>query len=230
MIVLWIALFLLVVGISFVLAYQSMRNYSEIPGESKEEYGLFLIRQIDYFDASILGSIRELLAGKDLIVSIERLFKGSQVALAIYGPRVVLDQFVGSLNLLELEDYTQGLTVQDISVWEVGVRFRSRLSEEDIGSISQALPKLETEDQFFWQVVVGKDQIQIRAALFCQDSDRRKTLLSELQNSKLGKLIKIPRPYTGEQMWEFYRQRVLSKDSRGPILDTAGLIRLLKLS
>lgn len=235
MTVLWIALFLIIIGISFVLAFQSMKDYSEAPEQSREEYGLFLVRQIENFDAGVLDSIRKLIFEQGLIISIERLFKGSKAALTIFGPKQVMGELSSTLNLLELEDYILGFDSKDITIWEVGMRHTRNLNLEDIGSILEAFPKLNDEDQFFWQVIVGvrgNDDLpfhtQIRAAVYCQDPLRRKVLVPLFQNLKLGKLIKIPKPYRAEQMLMFYRQRVLSKDSKGPILDSTGLIRLVK--
>ena len=62
---LWIILFLLSVGISFVLALRSMRDYQEIPQKSDLDYGLFLIRRLDNFDAKLLDSMREFVLAKD---------------------------------------------------------------------------------------------------------------------------------------------------------------------
>lgn len=229
MIILWIALFLIIIGISFVLAFQSMKDYSEAPEQLKVEYGLFLIRRIENFNSSVLESIRKLISEQGLIISFERLFKGSQAALVIFGPKGVLEQFKASLDLLELEDYTEGLDTKGMVIWEVGTRHTSDLDLETTSSIFEALPLLREEDQFFWQVVIGSTQIQIRAALYCQDPLRRKTLASSLQNLKFGKLIKVPRPYGTAQMLTFYKERMLSRDSKGPILDSLGLMRLLKI-
>lgn len=229
MIVLWIALFLIIIGISFVLAFQSMKDYSEIPKQRREEYGLFLIRRIENFNDNILESIRKLISEQGLIISFERLLKGSQAALVIFGPKTILEQFGASLDLLELEDYTERLDSKEMVIWEVGTRHTSNLDLETTSSIFEALPVLGEEDQFFWQVVIGGTQIQIRAALYCQDPLRRKTLAQSLQNLKFGKLVKVPRPYGTAQMLTFYKERMLSRDTRAPILDSLGLIRLLKI-
>lgn len=227
--ILWIALFLLVVAISFVLALKSMRDYQNIPQQSKVEYGLFLIRQIENFNSKTLDSIREILReDASLIVSIERLFKGSQVALTIFGPKNVIGKFASEFDLLELEDYTQNLESQYVSAWEMGVRDANQFKSDSPDNIFNVLPALEAEDQFFWQVVVGRDQVQIRAALYSKDTIRRQTLVPQFQNLALGKLIKIPKPFSSEQMMNFYRLRSLGKDSKAPVLDSEGIIRLSK--
>ncbi|MBI2337586.1 hypothetical protein HYU95_00205 [Candidatus Daviesbacteria bacterium] len=228
--ILWLALFLLVIAISFVLAFQSMRDYQNIPQQSKAEYGLFLIRQTEKFDSKVLDSIREILRGNaNLIVSMERLFRGSEAALTIFGPKKILDRFASEFSLLELEDYTQNLESQHISVWEVGVGDASQFKSDSIDNVFNNLPVLTAEEQFFWQIVVGGDQIQIRAAVYSKDPVRRQTLVHQLQNLASGQLIKIPKPFSSEQMITFYRLRSLSRDSKMPVLNSEGIIRLLKV-
>ena len=234
--ILWIILFLLIIGISFVLAYRSMKDYSEIPKSSKVEYSLFLIRQTEKFNAHTLDSLGKFLLDERLLISLERLFKGTQAALTIYGPKSILNKLSPDLNLLELEDYTQRLSSQDIYIWEMGVRDRKGFSLGDVNHIFQGF-QLGPEEQFFWQVVLDPKrdkehisfQTQIRAVVYCSDPSRKRVLISLLQELKLGELTKIPRPFSTEQMLDFYKQRSLSKDSTGPILDSAGVLSLLKV-
>lgn len=230
--ILWLALFFLVIAISFILALRSMRDYQDIFQQSKTEYGLFLIRQTERFNSNALDSIRKFLLEEEagLIISIERLFKGSQAALTIFGPKNILDKFALEFNLLELEDYTQELESQHVSLWEVGVKDAGKFNSESLDSVFNNLPLLEGEDQFFWQVVVGRDRTQIRAALYSKDPVRRQTLADRFQNLTSGQLIKIPRPFSSEQMMAFFRLRSLGKDSKAPVLDSEGIIRIVKVS
>lgn len=224
--ILWLALFVLVIAISFVLALQSMKDYQEIPQKPKEEYGLFLIRRLENFKPVILESILKYTTAKNLIISIERLFKGNQTALTVFGPKAVLQKFSDELDLLELEDYMRNLNSKDVSVWEMGARNAGKFNHDNLSNIFQNFPSLEEDDQFFWQVVLGKDRSQIRAALYSQKPARRKDLVPLLQN--LGTLVKVPKPFSGEQMMGFYRCRSLSKDSKAPALDSEGAMRLMK--
>lgn len=232
--VLWLILFLLVIAISFILAFLSMRDYHEIPQHTKVEYGLFLIRQVEGLNAQTLDSIRELMHAEGLIISIERLFKGKQAALTIFGPKKILGQFVTQLNLLELEDYTLDLSHQETFVWEVGTK--DNQLPQGLDNIFENLPQLHIEDQFLWQIILttkGKKdpsfQTQIRAAVYSKDPSRRKALAPILQNLHVDKLVKIPRPFTPEQMMEFYKLRSLSADTKGPILGSEDILRLLKV-
>lgn len=234
--VFWIILFLLIVGISFILAYRSMKDYSEIPKTSKAEYGLFLIRQTENFSSSTLNSIGELMLEAGLIISIERLFKGTQAALTIYGPKNILDKFTSGLNLLELEDYMPKLSIQDVSIWEVGARDQKGYRSGP-NNVFENLSQLGQEDQFFWQVVLGPKkekgsisfQTQIRAVVYSKDPEKKKSLTALLQELKSGELTKIPKPFSVEQMMDFFKLRSLSKDSNGPILNSEGVLSLLKV-
>lgn len=227
--ILWIILFFMIVAISFVLAMRSMRDYQEIPQKSQEDYGLFLIRQTGNLTTGVLDAILKPATSESFIISIERLFKGSESALTIFGPKKHLVKFSGDLNLLELEDYAARLDSEDLSVWEVGVKEKTKFDPDTLDNIFINLPKLDFEDQFFWQVVSGRDQTQIRAILYSKDSKRRKVLAPLFHDLKPGGLVKIPRPFSPEQMLNFYRLRSLSKDSKCPAIAPAELIRLLKI-
>lgn len=235
--ILWVILFLLIIVMSFVLAFLSMRDYHEIPGKSQVEYGLFLIRQTELFNHGFLDFIRESILKQGLVVSIERLFKGKQTALTIFGPKKILTQYAEKLNLLELEDYTLGLNHEHVSIWEVGTKIADKLNLSHPGHLFQNLPALDSEDQFLWQVTLGlkggKDKsfrTQIRAAIYSKEPTRRKDLAPLLQNLCVLELIKIPRPFSQSQLMDFYKLRSLSKDSQGPTLGFEEVIRLVKVS
>lgn len=232
----WIVLFLLVVGISFILALQSMRDYREIPQKSKVDYGLFLIRQPEKFDVNFLNSIQRQMLTGNLLVSMERLFKGSQSALTIFGPRNITSSYNSQLNLLELEDYAAGLNAEDISIWEAGLKNTGNFNPLNLDNIFNDLSQLREEEQFFWQVILAarKDeenpfQTQIRAVVYSRDPMRRKTLVSDLVNIASPELTKVPRPFSTEQMLDSFKQRSLSKDSKGPIVNSEGVMRLVKI-
>ncbi len=227
--ILWIILFLLVVGISFLLALRSMRDYQEIPQTKTTEYGLFLIRQIENFNENILNSLREHINAESLILSIERLFKGKQTALAVFGPKKVLGNFADRLNLLELEDYAADLNHEDTSTWEIGMKNSKNISSENLNNIFRNMPEFADEDQFFWQVVLGKNRTQIRAAFFNKDLQRREVLIPLLQNLGAGELVKIPRPFSKEQMMGFYQLRSVSNDSGISVLTSSEITQLIKI-
>lgn len=232
--ILWLALFFIVIVISFVLALQSMKDYQEIPFKSKEDYALFLIRNTENLTAQVLASIREHLVKDGLIISFERLFKGKRAALTIFGPKRILEKFADSLALLELEDYSLNLNTADVHLWEMGSKNKD-LKEQISPEIFKDLPSLGDEEQFLWQVVLGAKgdktqafQSQIRAAVYAKDPARRRDIVPLFQNMPTGELIKVPKPFSHEQMMSFYRSRSLGKDSDGPLLLPEKLLSLIK--
>ena len=231
---LWVLLFLIIVGLSFVLAMWSMKDYQEIPQEAKTDYSLFLVRNTNNFNATFLDTLQTT-AKSGQIISLERLFKGTQSALAIFGPKIILEQYTTQLNLLELEDYAQNLSSQDLYIWEMGSKGFGKL-DAAIDSVFKNLPALDNQDQFFWQVVLGvkkgKDiffPTQIRAATYSSDQARRNTLVTALQDVSFGGLVKVPTPFSQAQLLDFYKLRSLSKDSKSPVLKSAEIVTLVKI-
>ncbi len=153
--ILWLALFALVVAISFVLALQSMHDYHEFPQYSGSDYGLFLIRNTAGLTTSVLDSIHNRILQNGLIVSLERLFKGTQSALVIFGPKEILTNFSSQLNLLELEDYTH-VDREHVSAWEVGVKASQFPPDQaqKIDSFFDSFPMLSEAEQFWWQLTL----------------------------------------------------------------------------
>lgn len=219
------------------MAFRSMKNYQESPKKLSDEYGLFLIRRTNNFNAGFLDSIRNRMHAEKTTISLERLFKGHRVALAISGPKKILNGFVDQLGLLELEDYSIGLELKDIAVWEVGTKPGKKLSVESLSNIFQNMTELGEQDQFFWQVILlaNKDEkkqffkTQIRAAVYSRDPEQRKKLTSLLQDLSAPGLIKIPRPFSNEQLIDFFKARNLHADTKGPVLNAAGVMSLLKI-
>lgn len=233
--ILWFALFLLVVAISFVLAYQSMSDFQEIPLTSR--YGLFLIRQPAKLTPHLLDSLHQAVVKEGLSISLERLFKGSQSTLVIFGPRQILTQYAQILNLLELEDYTQ--VHKEYLAWEVGVKNSHLPSAAKWDGLFQKFPLLANTEQFFWQVNLQAKKhqpphpkvfiAQIRAVLLSQNTQRRQVLAESLQNLLAPHFIKIPRPFSSQKLMEFYQQRSLSPDKYHPTLTFGELIKLLTI-
>lgn len=230
--ILWLALFVLVVLISLILAFVSMRDYQEIPQKSSLEYGLFLIRHPFLVNSQFLESIHASLA-EGLIISLERLFKGKKHTLVIFGPKKILQSYQ-DLSLLELEDYTKEVTAKDISAWEADFKkVKEEAEKED--SPFKNFPNLEDEDQFWWQVTLqarkgqgvdGIFQTQIRAVVYCQDPQRRKELTQALQNLASPQLVKIPQPFSSETILGFYQLRSMESKTH-LLLNSERLMKLL---
>lgn len=71
---------------------------------------------------------------------------------------------------------------------------------------------------------------QIRAVVFCQDQNRRRKLSEILQSLPSGHLTKVPKPFTSDQIVEFYKSRSLGKDEANPVLTTEEVLKLSLLS
>lgn len=232
--ILWLALFFLVIAISFVLAVLSMRDFQELP-RSYKEYGLFLIRQPAQFSADILNLIHTQIAQEGLIISLERLFKGKKSTLVIFGPKKVLENFP-QLDLLELEDYV-GANQQDVSAWEVGVR--SNKDIQPVKGFFTNLPQLDVEEEFWWQITLQAKrddqdkrffQSQIRAVIISSNLQRRQDISQNIQRLPLGRLIKIPKPFTKNQFLDFYQRRSLILDPHNPNLTPQEVLEVILLS
>lgn len=182
-----------------------MKDFAEIPQNSRLEYSLFLIRKSSNLTASALQSIHGDLTKEGLVASLERLFKGSESALCIFGPKKILTNYLDQLDLMELEDYTNSLQATDTTIWEVGVKG----DQVDLKN----LPKLEIDELFLWQVLFFGKRIQIRAGVSSKKPERRKELISALQNLAEGKLVKLPRPFSNDVMLSSYKQRSMDKES-----------------
>lgn len=149
---LWPVLFILIIVISLILAYQSMKDFQEKPEKLGLEYGLFLIRDTFNFTPEVLNLIHQDIAKDGLVISIERLFKGLKSALVIYGPKDIILKHNNALRLIELEDYAQN-TPANISVWEVGVKDLLTL-KQDMPNLFKELPQLRDSEQFWWQLIL----------------------------------------------------------------------------
>lgn len=215
MIFFWI-LFLLVILISGLLAYLSMKDFRQEPQDFSLDNSLFLIRKphgltIKLFDWLHLNCERD-----GVIIGLERLFKGGESALTLYGPKKILTPLVPSLDLIELEDYVREEI--NVPVWEIGVRNLKHNRVEK--SLFSDFPKLFQGEQVWYQIVLqaqkGKSKrfiAQIRVMVLISDANRKKEVSGVLQ-ARQGLLIKIPQKFSSLQMMDFYRKRsMIGRDS-----------------
>ncbi|TSC66298.1 MAG: Uncharacterized protein CEO21_226 [Microgenomates group bacterium Gr01-1014_80] len=204
--IIFLILFFIILSVSFVLAYSSMRDYQEVPA-SEKEYSLYLIRKPQFLTSQLLGALINLSKGK--IISLERLFKGESSALVIFGPRKVLEgHFSEILGLLELEDYTR---VTQASSWEIGRRGQPDLKSD----FFRDLPAFSKEEQFWWQVVIKDFEVQLRAVFAYADKERG-GLVSVLEGIGGKSLGKLPKAFTSDQILDFYRKRVFTPANSYP--------------
>lgn len=214
--ILWIILFVLVLLISYVLALRSMRDFTEVP-----TYGLFLIRNIQSLNEHLLNLIYQDLQQTNLAVSFERLFKGQESALVVFGPRTVLTKFIKPLNLLELEDYTN-IDKDMVAGWEIGVKNSNQTNNQT----SEPVPNLNQHEHFWWQVTLWRESTHIRCLVVSADGAKRKNLAQVLPHFPSSRLTKLPKAFSNEQLFEAYKKRSFPKDKK-EIQDTKEILKLL---
>lgn len=219
MIILWIILFILVLLISYVLAARSMKDFTEV--SSSENYGLFLIRNMQGLNEHLLNLIQQDLQQTNLAVSFEMLFKGQESALVVFGPRTVLTKFIKPLNLLELEDYTN-LDGTSVAGWEIGIKN----SHQNDSQISSPVPILEQHEHLWWQVIIWKGGSHIRCLIVSADGVKRKNLAQVLPHFPSSKLTKLPKAFSNDQVFEAYKKRSFQKDHK-TILSTKEILKSL---
>jgi len=238
--ILWLLLFFLVIAISFVMAYRSMRDFQFIPQKTGLEYGLFLIRNPNAITAEFLIDLSNKILQKNLSLSFERLFKGPQSALVVFGPKEQLMAISSHLNLLELEDYSLKIDENQISAWELGLKDLSQ-KEFLLENPFAILAELQTSEQFWWQVSLKLDSskenldknkflTQIRCVFSSADDRRRSELTSKLVGIGAPALVKVPKPFTSEKILEFYRKRILSMEKINPSLSAKEVLKVVALS
>ena len=213
--IIWFAFFLVLL-VSLILAYKSMEDYRETTIGLGVDYSLFLIRQPQALTEQIIQSLHQEILKEGLILSWERLFKGSKSALVVFGPVNLLQPFSTRLGLLELEDYSQKLTPQHltgVTCWEVGTK-HSPSAPLSLNNLFKEFPQLQVEEEFWWQVVVQPKlshfQSVIRAVVVAANQKKAQELQESL--SKIGGeagLALLPQPYAVSQLVKFYQDRAL---------------------
>lgn len=182
----------------------------EIKPNSKLEYGTFLIRNQKNLTPQLLMPLFSDLAKSNLLISFERLFKGHEGALVVYGPKNILMKYQDQFNFLELEDYTKA-DLSNISIWEVEVRDKLNFRDK--------FPNLLEHEQIWFQIILRPNKkgltvipARVRVVLVSQEEDRLKELTKEFQDNYKLTLPKIPKPYSKVQIFEFYQKRSFIKE------------------
>lgn len=99
----WIALFLIIILVSAVLAFRSMKDYEEFPESLSLNAPFFVGDPQNFTEGSLKKLHKAFVKGKQFF-SIERLNKGRERALVIFGPKDIAE-ILPELNLIEIEDY-----------------------------------------------------------------------------------------------------------------------------
>lgn len=221
----WVILFLVVMGVSFVLAFRSMGGYHEVPSVSVP-FSVFLVGNPQAFSLGTLRRIHEAALKGKFILSFERLFKGSRRALVVFGPVGILRPFSLELGLSEIEDYSRK-AIDGMRAWEVGGKsLQTPMEPLDILSY---IPALLEGEEFWWQVALRPEAdymftATIRVVFRVSGKERAAKLQEEL--SKIGKpqgLLTLPQAYSSEQVIKFYRDRSVPL---GPVARSGECLRL----
>ncbi len=187
-----------------------MRDFQETPRRASRDYSLFLIRNLGALNSKLLEQLHSELLKKSAFISLERLTKGYRIALTIYGPKNLLQPLQRELNLLELEDYTKKYSLGNLLVFEV---FKKNQPVE--GEVFTNLPKLEGDEQFWWQLILHPKTVQrkkifsgqIRVGLILNSN---REMADQFESLNGGNLLKVPRPYSQEQMRELLCNRTFN--------------------
>lgn len=146
MILVFAVIFLAILGFSLFLALKSMKGF--IPEKKIPSSGVFLVRKQEAFTPEVIKKLYLFSLQKKSRFSLERLFKGRESALVLWGPLELLGSFP-ELDLLHLEDYADNKLLSSF-VWE--------FAPEDKDSVLISggfldLINLGENQQFFLQVV-----------------------------------------------------------------------------
>ncbi len=213
--ILWLLLFGLVLSLSFVLAARSMRDFDDIHALG-EPYSLFLIRKPKSLNKQLLSSIQDSLKSGQ-VLSFERLFKGSEAALVIFGPMKLLAGY-NSLDLLELEDYTN-VNPETISACSVGIK--------NLDQLKLAPPHLSSQEQFWWQLTLSHQfRVQIKAVLVSDAPQRN--IYDVLQNlAPLNLEGAKTKAFSEAQILEAYQKRSLLSEGKKLVISAEEVLQLL---
>lgn len=245
----WIILFIIIVATSAFLAFRSMKNYQEIP-HPKQGFSLFLVRNKDQFNLDVLNKLYFLAQTSDSFFSIERLFKGSQSALLIFGPKsILLTQ--PQLNLLELEDYLyndmgeepfsnlQKKTNKNDS-YTIAIEPKNNPKKQlNVKNGFLKLLDLYPEQYFFWQVVcfpvkgnLNPFQVTVRAMVADSDLHQRVELVKKM-TAHITEFTGLPSDNKNAPpsvLYDDFRNRsLIPKEVSAFVLDSEEVLNLLSL-
>jgi hypothetical protein len=207
-----------------------MKDYQEFP-LAENLNGLFLIRNPLEFRIETLNKLHTLGINSDSYFSIEKLFKGKEAALLLYGPRV-MTQLLPELNLMELEDYldearknenplplnpnSNKTNLNESLSWMI----ESKNNQKKKLSVKREffkLLELEPHQKVFWQIVVhpikknegSNFQVTIRAMVAEPDPIKKIELAKKIDNeinSGTG-LLKKAGDSSEQALFESFKRR-----------------------
>jgi hypothetical protein len=224
------AVIIFVAAIAFFITKFSMRNFVRISGKDVPS-SLFLISDASLMTNEVMEELIDFCLKEQSPVSFERLYKGEQSALAIFGPDSLVSKFP-QLGLVELEDYigeaAAALTKNTCLVWDI-TPFTAKFS----GNFLQDLG-LEENDRFCLQMVcLAKKTKQtalfltnIRCLVASNSPHDRVNLAKKIQTLILSEAkTKGKNPEVSPHQFELYTKR--SFIDKGKRVETARVLQLL---
>lgn len=246
----WIILFIIVVAVSAFFAYRSMRSFQELPSPQLG-YTLFLVNNLKEFTLQTLDKLFQYSLNNNSYFSLEVLFKGPQVVLAIFAPKDISGYFQ-NLGLIEIEDYLLGqenesqvqsatsttpkTDVNHAYAWLIqpknNLKKKISVSENFFRMLD-----LKDNQKFFWQVVASpvknsdiQFQVTIRAMVEEADPNLRVELAKEMDreiNSGTGLLRQANLNSNSEMYNNFKKRTLIPKEVRKFILQKEEIYDLL---
>lgn len=160
-----------------------MKDYEEFP-ESLSLNAIFFVGNPQNFTEESLKKLREFFANRKQFFSLERLNKGKERALVIFGPRDIVE-ILPELNLVEIEDYLAD--ANQTLTWLV----EPKVNDKKPLHVSREIKDLEfgESQKFFIQIVCtpederGPESFQstIRVMVVDEDSIKKIVLAKELK-------------------------------------------------
>lgn len=208
------------------MAFRSMKDYEEFP-ESQNLNSLFFVASHQSFSDASLKKLHEAFAQNKQFFSLERLNKGKERALVIFGPRE-LPEILPEHKLVEIEDYLIDLNQLDQNAIDSKVSVNhslTRLIEPKLKKkplfIGSDLKEFELGEnqKFYIQIVCIPEissheqefQTTIRVMVVDEDSIERVSLakkLAKVLESATGLNIHEDN-FPEQKKFESYKQRSL---------------------
>ncbi len=224
----WVILFFIIILISSVLAYRSMRDYEEFP-ENLTLNSLYYIGNSTALNFQTLSKLHDLFLEERHFFTLEKLIKGKEIARVLYGPRDMSKNFP-ELNLVEIEDYLAGqsgypstdssqkrVNVDQVLSWLV----ESKNNAKKLLNIDNAFLNLNlNEDQkVFIQTVLmpieksGENLFQSTLRIMVSDSDAIKRIelakrINQIFQTATG-LSKHEDSFPENKKYDSFKQRSL---------------------
>lgn len=248
MILVWMLIIIAVMIVALFLALRSMRDYQDVP-KNKSDSGLFLVGNKANLTPEVIFKVNELAKFYDSPVSFEKLYKGTESVLIIYGLTKLVREFP-ELALLELEDYLaesepdlalpkdlKKIAVKNCISWVIsgsGSKHELQLKSRFINMV-----RLDDDQHFSLQIITSVNtnrttslQATMRVIVADQDPNQRIKLVKQINQLVLEQTNLIPqtREQTTTEVFDSFKKRALiPKEVMELVLTPGQVFNLLSL-